>query len=214
MCEPPNTSPPYARPPFGRHRCRAKNNPAWLESVLPVAVPWSWMSNVRPDPVFLFSFFKSGAWVRPVKCLVMLLKKLCRWTGLLVMSIAMLIIASFLLLWAKYRIPTGPAIEYTTQVRYQMLDLGQAEPAKIRYWVIEPLTGHSRLFLVAGPLLFVYASDRQVQECWPEHWRVMREKGYTIEVTYRTRKLLFAEGVAPADLIQIRRATGSPYVTK
>lgn len=28
------TDPPHTRPPFGRHRCRAEENPAWLESVL------------------------------------------------------------------------------------------------------------------------------------------------------------------------------------
>ncbi len=30
----PGTDPPHPRPPFGRHRSRAENKPAWLESVL------------------------------------------------------------------------------------------------------------------------------------------------------------------------------------
>ena len=145
---------------------------------------------------------------------MILLYRLLKWFGVALLGIAFLLIAAFLLLLARYRIPTGPVIEQTANVQYQMIDFGQGEPHQDRFFVVEPLTGHARLFLSQGPIPFVYATEQQVKDCWPEHWRAMRESGYTMEVTYQTRKLLFADGTTPAKLVSIRKVPGSPYVTK
>lgn len=141
-------------------------------------------------------------------------RKFARWVGITIASIAAILALSILFLWVKFRIPTGPYIEYKTLVRYQMIDLGQIEPSQLRYWVIEPITRHSRLFLLDGPLKFIYVPNKQIALCWPEPPSDMQEKGYTIEITYRTRKLMFSEGTIPATLTNIQRVPGNPRITK
>jgi hypothetical protein len=132
-------------------------------------------------------------------------------------TVSIWVVASILLFlllsFTRYRIPTGPPIEYTTQVRYQMLDLGQDEPDSLRI-LIEGFALNSRLFLREGPLPFIYLSNQQRKECWPESPHDMLSHGYTVQISFRVRKLQFATGWSRAEVIRIQMVPGSPQITK
>jgi hypothetical protein len=95
-----------------------------------------------------------------------------------------------------------------------MIEMGQLEPSLLRISLVEPLTLHRRLWLDEGPIPFVYVLRQQAMACWPELPSEMRSKGYTIEVTYQTRRLRFASGYTPANLVSIRKVPGTPHTTK
>ncbi len=116
-------------------------------------------------------------------------------------------------LWLRYRIPSGPWLEHTTLVTYQLVDVGTGEEAG-RFWLVEPLTGHRRVFLAYGPLPYIYIPRGRYAELAPEPPSRMVEAGYAVEVTYRTRRLLFGAGAAPAQLVRVRTVPGTPVVLK
>jgi len=121
---------------------------------------------------------------------------------------------TILFAWVRYRIPSGPVIEHRSRVRFQMIDIGQFERSSLRYWLIEMLLRNRRLFLEDGPFSFVYAPGKQIDLCWQESPFGLQDKGCTVEVTYRTRRLRFSDGCTPATLLSIQRVPGVPKITK
>jgi hypothetical protein len=114
--------------------------------------------------------------------------------------------------WAKYRIPTGDVLTSTATVQYQMIDVGQGEAGSRS--IVELLSGNRRLFLHEGIAPFVYAESAEAQACWPESPFEMAKKGYTIQITFRIRKLRFADGYTPISKLQVQRVSGTPAISK
>ena len=113
--------------------------------------------------------------------------------------------------WLGYRVPVGEPVAATAIVQYEMLDLGQGDFPRTSF---ENIFGNRRVFLAEGPMKYFYASFAQVQECWPESPFQMREKGYTVQVTFTVRKLLFTSGYTVASGLRAERVPGNPDIVK
>jgi len=142
------------------------------------------------------------------------LRKVGRWLGIFIGGLIAIAAASVLILLLKFRIPVGPVLEKNAQVRYQMIDLGQIEPDQSRYWLIEPMMRNYRIFLLDEEIPFAYLPIEAAKQCWPEAPVDMQQKGYTIEITLRVRKLRFASGYTPAKVLSIKPIPGVPHMSK
>ena len=121
------------------------------------------------------------------------------------------LLAALLTVGLVYRMPAGNPITATATVQYEMLDLGQGDFPRSAF---EDLAGNRRIFLTNGPLRHVYASFDQVKACWPESPFEMEKKGYTVQVTFTVRKLLFTSGYTPARELHTQHVPGSPDIVK
>jgi hypothetical protein len=135
------------------------------------------------------------------------LKRFLKFTG---WSAGILLLVSLVAVLG-YRIPTGEPIVATAIVKYEMLDLGQGDFPRTSF---ESIFGNRRIFLAEGPIKYFYASFAQVQECWPESPFQMREKGYTVQVTFTVRKLLLTSGYTVASDVRAQRVPGNPDIVK
>jgi hypothetical protein len=118
----------------------------------------------------------------------------------------------YIVIFVGLRLSIGENIEIKSPIKYQMADMGADDPLRYN---IEYHLNNRRVFL-AKPVrdiqwLYIYRKD--YQQLTPESPATMKEKNYTIEATFLTKKLLFG-GYSKALLQKVEKIEGEPVIVK
>lgn len=125
-------------------------------------------------------------------------------------ALVILFIFSAALGFLRYRITSGEEVTIQREIKYQVIDLIGLDT--YRAIVIEPLAGNRRVFVINedGGTGWFYVSPEDEDKIWPAN---LYEIDYTLEVTFKTKKLLFG-GYAPAQVVEIQKVDRKPRIAK
>jgi hypothetical protein len=112
-----------------------------------------------------------------------------------------------------YRLTNFHSQEITKEIQYQLIDLGQHDFIRS---TSEMVLGNRRIWVVSGTenKEWFYVSQSDFEKLWPEPWPQMKEKNYTLEVTFIVHPLLLLDGYAIATIKEIKHLQKKPAVIK
>jgi hypothetical protein len=123
------------------------------------------------------------------------------------------VIVLLLLPLAPYRLPGGRLRSFRKEVRYQVVDFGQADFIRSGF---ETYFSNRRIFVVSNenePQWFC-VTEADFKRLWPEPWPKMREENYTTEATFMVRPLWLTGGHTVATVAEIEKVNKRPFVSK
>jgi hypothetical protein len=123
------------------------------------------------------------------------------------------VIVILLLPLAPYRLPGGRLRSFRKEIRYQVIDIGQADFMRSGF---ESFLFNRRIFVVSDEIepRWFYVTESDHERLWPETWPEMIEKNYTIEATFEVGPLLLTSGNSVATVTEIERVNKRPVVSK
>ena len=117
---------------------------------------------------------------------------------LVIFTLVVLVVSVPFVAW---RVPAGAPFTIEGEVHYQALDTAPDLKHELRTY-FEAMFGNKAVSLMDGKRLYV--SEEDYEQCWPESWSEIYDKGYTMLVTAEVRPLLLG-GYSVARISDTRR---------